>query len=79
MPSAAVRHKQEVRAGALALSPEDRLELVEEIWESLESEELPLYDWQREILDRRLADLEAGRETTSPWVEARARLWPAGE
>ena len=43
---------------ALRLPPEDRLQLVEDLWESLaaESEEIPVPDWHRRELDRRTGD-----------------------
>jgi putative addiction module component (TIGR02574 family) len=43
-----------------ALSREERLELLERLWDSLASnpEAIPLTDAQREELDRRLDDLE---------------------
>jgi len=42
------------------LSRDEKLELLERIWDSLTSsqEDVPLWDWQRELLDRRLDELE---------------------
>jgi putative addiction module component (TIGR02574 family) len=51
-----------------ALSPQERLALIDDLWESLESNQAAnqaaaassaqLPDWQRRILDERLLDLE---------------------
>jgi len=51
------------------LSPEERLRLIEELWDSLndESETVPLTDAQREELDRRLDDLERSGPEGIPW------------
>jgi putative addiction module component (TIGR02574 family) len=61
----------------LSLPVGDRLELMEELWESIVSEPdaLPLTDAQRTELDRRLATYEADPDAAAPWEEVRARLW----
>lgn len=50
------------------LSVEERLKLIEDLWESLRATPgaLPLIDEQRAELDRRLDDLEA--DATSPGI-----------
>jgi putative addiction module component (TIGR02574 family) len=59
------------------MSVNDRLQLLHEIWDSLESEmeQSPLTDAQRSELDRRTAALDANPADVIPWeeVEARAR------
>lgn len=42
------------------LSREEQLDLLERLWDHLTStqENIPLWDWQREELDRRLDELE---------------------
>ena len=59
------------------LSVEERIQLVQEIWDSLvpSAEQLPLTDAQRDELDRRLAALQGDPTNVVPWeeVEARAR------
>lgn len=53
------------------LSPQDRLELIEELWDSFSEkpEDVPLTDAQREELDRRLDDLERSGPVGIPWEE----------
>lgn len=41
-----------------SLSPEERLALIEEIWDSLDQDDVPVTDAQRAELDRRSADLD---------------------
>ena len=43
------------------LSPSERLQQVEDIWDSLAAtpEVIPFHDWQKNELDRRKANLEA--------------------
>jgi putative addiction module component (TIGR02574 family) len=59
-----------------ALSPKERLELLEQLWDSLSStpEAIPLTDAQREELDRRLDDLEREGAVGIPWEEVLRRI-----
>jgi len=58
------------------LSPDERLELLEKLWDSLgkNAETLPLTDPQREELDRRLDDLERNGGGGIPWEEVLERI-----
>jgi putative addiction module component (TIGR02574 family) len=57
------------------LSVEDRLVLVQEIWDSVAAdvERAPLTDAQRQELERRLADSLARPDAVTPWEEVKAR------
>jgi len=68
----------ELRQTVLRLPAEDRQELAETLWESLEIEPVTLPIWQRQILQARLAELEANPEAGSSWEEVEARIWPEG-
>lgn len=57
------------------MSPEDRLRLIEEIWNSLspaDQQEIP--ESHREELDRRIAAAAANPAAGVPWQEVKARL-----
>ena len=56
----------------LSLPPDQRLKLVEDIWESLAASpaDVPVPEWHRELLDERLSD-EDERASRS-WDEVRA-------
>ena len=58
------------------LTPQEQLRLLEQIWERLSRnpEALPLTDQQRQELDLRLDDLEAGNDSGIPWNEVLRRL-----
>ena len=58
------------------LGVEDRLTLVEEIWDSIaaDSAAVPLTPEQRQELERRLAAHEANPEDTVPWSEVRESI-----
>jgi putative addiction module component (TIGR02574 family) len=58
------------------LSMEERLALVQELWDSIavDSAAIPLTDAQRAELDRRLAELEANPEAGIPWEEVQASI-----
>ena len=68
--------KQELVAEILALPVPERVRLVGAIWDSISSvpEALPLTQWQREELDRRLAEFEADPEVGSTLEEVFARI-----
>lgn len=51
------------------LSPEERLALLGDIWDSLDPEDVPVTEVQRAELDRRLDDLERDRNLGIPWEE----------
>ena len=59
------------------LSIPERLELIALLWDSIPdpAEAMPLPEWHRQELERRLADAEANPETGIPWEEVKARLW----
>lgn len=58
------------------LTPEERLQLAEDLWDSVaSSEEPPLTDEQKRELDRRWAEYQKNPERGAPWEEVRARLW----
>jgi putative addiction module component (TIGR02574 family) len=60
----------------LKLSVAERIQLVEDIWDSIaaDPDALPLTPEQREELDRRLADADANPGEGRPWSEVKARL-----
>lgn len=58
------------------LPVEDRLQMIADIWDSLdgEADDLPLPDWQRDELNRRLDALEQDPDAGRPWPEVRADI-----
>jgi putative addiction module component (TIGR02574 family) len=58
------------------LSTEERLRLIEQLWESLRAtpEAIPLTDAQRAELDRRLDELDGGDVEGIPWNEVLRRI-----
>jgi putative addiction module component (TIGR02574 family) len=60
------------------LSPSERLELAQDLWDSVDSaaglDVLPLTDEQREELEHRLTEYKANPNAGSPWSEVRERL-----
>lgn len=58
------------------LTPEERLSLLEELWDSLAimPEALPLTDAQRAELDRRLDELDTEGPGGIPWDEVLGRI-----
>ena len=57
------------------MSPEERLCLLEEIWDSLSPvDQLEIPESHREELDRRLAAADADPSAGAPWEEVRGRL-----
>lgn len=60
------------------LSSEERLELLERIWDSLAPADVPVTEAQRQELDRRLdaldADVRDGRAVGVPWEQVLQEL-----
>lgn len=71
--------RDEVRQSALALPAAERRDLVEELWESLESDPEPLRGWQRQLLDDRLESLEVKPDDGEPFEVVEGRVWPSKE
>lgn len=63
-------------AEAAKLSPTERIDLAEAIWDTvaLDLDAVPLPESHRAELERRLADLDENPDAGSPWEEVRARL-----
>ena len=57
--------------------PAERLELVEDVWDSIvaEGEGLPVPESHRQELARRRQDHRDHPEDVVPWEEVRAQLW----
>jgi putative addiction module component (TIGR02574 family) len=56
------------------LSVDERLDLIGQLWDSLEHEPLPLSSAQQQELDRRLGSLEGDRAEAVSWEALRAEL-----
>lgn len=63
-------------ADVLNLSVAERIQLVEDIWDSIAAvpEALPLTDEQRKELDRRLESYHRDPVAGAPWEEVRERI-----
>ena len=76
--------KQLPFAELLELPVEDRIRLVELIWDSIAAvpEAIPVSDELKAELNRRLVEFEADPQAGSPWEEVRMRIvqgtWRAG-
>lgn len=64
----------------LKLPAEERLEIAQVLWESVEPEDevhfVSIPEWQSKILKERLEDLESNPDDEQPWEEVRAEIWP---
>jgi len=58
------------------LTVQQRIELIGELWDGIPDsiEALPVPDWHREELDRRLSAAAADPEAAVPWDEVKKRL-----
>ncbi len=54
------------------LSPNERLDLIEALWESLDAASIPPTAAQEEELDRRIATADADLPASVPWDAIRA-------
>ena len=58
------------------LSPPEKLQLVEDLWDDLAAtpSEIPLHEWQKEELDRRKANLMNTPASGLSWDEVKLRV-----
>jgi putative addiction module component (TIGR02574 family) len=56
------------------LSPEERLALIGQLWDSLRDTEVPLPEAQQAELARRLSNLDQDRTQAVTWDQLRAEL-----
>lgn len=59
---------------AKRLTPADRLELIGELWQTLDHDSLPVTGAERDMLDERLVDLSANPDSGRPWGDVEAEL-----
>lgn len=57
-----------------ALTPEERLLLIERLWDSLSENDVPLTPAQAAELERRLEDIERNPGDQMTWAEAKKRI-----
>lgn len=63
-------------AELLKLTPAERIQLAQDLWDSIAPEDMPpLTIEQIEEIDRRLAEHARDPSRALPWEEVRARLW----
>jgi putative addiction module component (TIGR02574 family) len=67
------------RAELLKLDVATRLELIEELWDSIASDpaaasQLPMSEAERELLDQRLREHQDDPTAARPWAEVRAEI-----
>jgi putative addiction module component (TIGR02574 family) len=67
-------HRIDLAPELARLTPRQRLDLIEHLWESLEDKDIPVTDAQRAELDRRIADFDQDREHSIPWDQLKAEL-----
>jgi putative addiction module component (TIGR02574 family) len=58
------------------LSPPEKLQLVEDLWDDLAANpsEVPVFEWQKEALARRKANLISKPASGLPWHEVKRRI-----
>ena len=63
-------------AELFALPLDQRLQLAEDLWDSIEADAdaLPVPEWQIEELERRAASFAAGKQQTCTWEQVKQML-----
>lgn len=61
-----------------SLSTEEKLELIDELWESLGADDLPLTDELRRVLDERIEAMNRDGSVGIPWEQVRAEMTSRG-
>jgi len=65
----------DLRSQIRSLSAEQKADLLDTVWESLEADALALTDAQRAELDHRIARHEQNPSDVIPWEQVRATLF----
>ena len=63
-------------ASVFDLTPAEKLQLVEDLWDDLASapEVIPVHEWQKEEFARRKANLQNNPAPASGWEEVKQRV-----
>jgi putative addiction module component (TIGR02574 family) len=63
-------------ASIFDLSPSEKLQLVEDLWDDLAAvpDAVPVHDWQKQELARRKANLLMNPASGLPWEEVKRRV-----
>lgn len=64
---------QRIEAAALLLNPDERAELAERLWASVEGSDSPDPVWEAEI-KRRMQEVDSGAVQCRPWDEVMTEL-----
>jgi putative addiction module component (TIGR02574 family) len=56
------------------LSDAEKLQLVQDLWDDISPESVPVYDWQKEKLAERQANLSKNPTSGIEWPEMRRRI-----
>lgn len=58
------------------LSPAEKLQLVEDLWDDLAAapEAVPVYEWQKQEVNRRKANLQTNPSSGRSWEEVKRRV-----
>ena len=69
--------RSEIQREALNLPAQERIQLVVELWDSLAPGEIPVPDWQRDLIRDRLTELEnvLPEERSVHWDALRKRIF----
>jgi putative addiction module component (TIGR02574 family) len=65
----------DLRSQINSLSPAEKADLLDTVWESLEADSVSLTDAQRAELDHRIARHEQNPSDVIPWPQVRAGLF----
>jgi putative addiction module component (TIGR02574 family) len=58
----------------LPLTVDQRLDLITLLWDSIPDDALPVPEWHRQELERRLATADSNPAAAIPWEEVKHRL-----
>ena len=64
------------KADLTAMSVGERLQLLEDVWESLRADQaaVPVPTWHEELLDQRMAEARENPADVEPWEDVQKRL-----
>lgn len=57
-----------------SLTAQEKLDLIEFLWDSLDPNDIPLHDWQKRELEQALEEYRLNPEEGEEWEVVRARI-----
>lgn len=63
-----------IASSVFDLSPAEKLQLVEDLWDDAVPDDVPVYEWQKQELARRKENLQRNPASGAAWEDVKVRM-----